>query len=134
MDAEEENKAVRVLQLLTHKPLTYAANVGEGDLVDSGQSNSQVQALKQKALEENCEVVVVSAQVKYRVFSMKQKCSKPKRKYKTWSQICLRRVSITLPRDLQSHALPTELQRQMLRWNFLAAIFMAVPVFVPHQI
>ncbi len=54
---------MRVLQLLTMKPLTYAANVGEGDLMDSGQSNTQVQALKKKALEENCEVVVVSAQV-----------------------------------------------------------------------
>ena len=61
---EEENKAVRVLQLLTQKPLTYAANVGEGDLTDDGESNSQVQALKKKALEENCEVVVVSAQVR----------------------------------------------------------------------
>ena len=55
---------MRVLQLLTQKPLTYAANVGEGDLTDDGESNSQVQALKKKALEENCEVVVVSAQVR----------------------------------------------------------------------
>jgi len=54
---------VRNLQLLTHKPLTYAANVGEGDLADKGQSNPQVKALQQKAKEENCEVVVVSAQV-----------------------------------------------------------------------
>lgn len=60
---EEEEKAVRILQLLTKKPLTYAANVGEIDLGDKGQSNSQVAALRQKAEEENCEVVVVSAQV-----------------------------------------------------------------------
>lgn len=61
--AEDEEKAVRILQLLTRKPLTYAANVGEGDLMDGGQNNSQVQALQKKAKEENCEVVVVSAQV-----------------------------------------------------------------------
>ena len=54
---------MKVLQLLTRKPLTYAANVGEGDLMDRGQSNAQVQALQKKAVEENCEVVVVSAQV-----------------------------------------------------------------------
>jgi len=40
--ADEENNVVRNLQLLTHKPLTYAANVGEGDLADRGQSNPQV--------------------------------------------------------------------------------------------
>lgn len=60
---DEENSVVRNLQLLTHKPLTYAANVGEADLADQGQSNPQVQALQQKAKEEKCEVVVVSAQV-----------------------------------------------------------------------
>lgn len=31
---------------------------------------------------------------------------------------CLRRVSITLPRDLQSHALPTELQRRTVQVQF----------------
>ena len=31
--------------------------------MDRGQSNAQVQALQKKAVEENCEVVVVSAQV-----------------------------------------------------------------------
>ena len=79
MHAEEENKAVKVLQLLTHKPLTYAANVGEGDLMDDGKSNSQVQALMQKAREENCEVVVVSAQVRYRQYK-KAPSVEPKRK------------------------------------------------------
>ena len=38
--------------------------MGEADLADKGQSNSQVGALRKKALEENCEVVVVSAQVR----------------------------------------------------------------------
>lgn len=59
----EEALAVKGLQLLTRKPLTYAANVSEADLADGGQSNAQVTALQQKAKEENCEVVVVSAQV-----------------------------------------------------------------------
>ena len=60
----EEEAAVRGLQLLTMKPLTYAANVGEADLCDAADGNAQVTALRRKAAEENCEVVVVSAQVR----------------------------------------------------------------------
>lgn len=59
----EEALAVKGLQLLTRKPLTYAANVSESDLADGGASNAQVTALQKKAKEESCEVVVVSAQV-----------------------------------------------------------------------
>ena len=61
--SSEEAAAVRGLQLLTMKPLTYAANVGEADLSDAGAGNAQVTALRRKATEEKCEVVVVSAQV-----------------------------------------------------------------------
>ena len=66
--SEEEAAAVRGLQLLTMKPLTYAANVGEADLSDGGAGNVQVTALRRKAAEENCEVVVVSAQVRLRAW------------------------------------------------------------------
>ena len=43
--------------------MIYAANVAEGDMADRGASSSFVQALKVKAEEDNCEVVVISAQV-----------------------------------------------------------------------
>ncbi|KAL6778901.1 hypothetical protein ACKKBF_B04125 [Auxenochlorella protothecoides x Auxenochlorella symbiontica] len=59
----EEAELVRGLCLLTMKPLTYAANVGEADLADKGASNPHVQALQAKAAEEGCGVVLVSAQV-----------------------------------------------------------------------
>ncbi len=42
--------------------ITYAANVAEGDLADSGASNKHVAALRGKAAEEGCDVIVVSAQ------------------------------------------------------------------------
>ena len=61
---EDEAVAVRGLQLLTMKPLTYAANVGEDDLADQGASNHHVRALREKAAAEGCDVVVVSAQVR----------------------------------------------------------------------
>ena len=61
---EDEALLVRGLQLLTMKPMIYAANVAEADLADAGAGNAYVQALKQKAAEENCEVIIVSAQAR----------------------------------------------------------------------
>lgn len=63
---EEEMSLVRTLQLLTLKPQVYAANVGEADLADGGACNPYVAALKEKAAEENCDVIIVSAQVRLR--------------------------------------------------------------------
>ena len=60
--------AVKGLCLLTMKPMIYAANVAEEDLADHGATNSHVQALRAKAAGENCDVVVVSAQVRWRLF------------------------------------------------------------------
>ncbi|GAB4814047.1 hypothetical protein N2152v2_001093 [Parachlorella kessleri] len=61
--SEEEAELVRGLCLLTMKPMIYAANVAEEDLADQGATNSYVQALREKAAGESCDVVVVSAQV-----------------------------------------------------------------------
>lgn len=60
---EEEQELVKVLCLLTAKPMIYAANVSEDDLGTQGADNVHVQALKNKAAEENSDVVVISAQV-----------------------------------------------------------------------
>lgn len=61
---EDEALLVRGLQLLTMKPMIYAANVAEADLADQGAGNAYVRALKHKASEENCEVIIVSAQAR----------------------------------------------------------------------
>lgn len=60
---EEEQDLVKVLCLLTAKPMIYAANVSEDDLGTQGADNVHVQALKKKAAEEDSDVVVISAQV-----------------------------------------------------------------------
>ena len=60
---EEEDELVRGLQLLTAKPMIYAANVCEEDLAGGAQENKHVAALRTKAAEEGSDVVVVSAQV-----------------------------------------------------------------------
>ena len=60
---EDEEPLVKVLCLLTKKPMIYAANVSEEDLASQGADNVHVQALKKKAEEEGSDVVVISAQV-----------------------------------------------------------------------
>ena len=62
--SDDETALVKSLYLLTMKPMIYAANVAEGDMADRGASSQYVQALRVKADEDNCEVVVISAQVR----------------------------------------------------------------------
>jgi len=61
---DDERALVKGLQLLTMKPMIYAANVSEGDLADQGAGNHHVKALREKAAQEDCEVIIVSAQVR----------------------------------------------------------------------
>ncbi|MEY2976125.1 MAG: redox-regulated ATPase YchF [Prochlorotrichaceae cyanobacterium] len=57
---EEEDVFVKPLELLTRKPLIYAANVTEEELATG---NDLVEAVRGVAAQENAQVVVVSAQV-----------------------------------------------------------------------
>ncbi len=57
---EEEAESVKVLGLLTSKPVIYAANVSEDDLATG---NAWVEQVRQVAATDNAQVVVVSAQV-----------------------------------------------------------------------
>jgi ribosome-binding ATPase len=57
---EEEAEAVKVLGLLTAKPVIYAANVAEDDLATG---NKWVEQVRQIAATDKAQVVVVSAQV-----------------------------------------------------------------------
>jgi GTP-binding protein YchF len=57
---EEETEAVKVLGLLTAKPVIYAANVAEDDLATG---NEWVEQVRQIAATDKAQVVVVSAQV-----------------------------------------------------------------------
>jgi len=59
---EDESEFLRDLPLLTRKPVLYVANVNESGLQDAN-DNPYVQQVTNRALEENAEVVCVSAQV-----------------------------------------------------------------------
>ena len=58
---------VNSLNLLTCKPVIFAANVGEEDLADDGASNPHVAAVRKYAAENNCEVFVISAQIEQEI-------------------------------------------------------------------
>jgi hypothetical protein len=60
--AEDEVAAVQGLQLLTSKPMIYAANVAETDLADGGASNKHVATVRAVAEAAGSTLVVVSAQ------------------------------------------------------------------------
>ena len=49
--------------LLTWKPVIYAANVSEDDLADDGESNAHVQAVRKYAAEQKSEVFVICAEI-----------------------------------------------------------------------
>lgn len=56
----EEIESISVLQLLTLKPIVYAANVSEADLASGNKYVDEVRAI---AKVENAEVIIISAQV-----------------------------------------------------------------------
>lgn len=60
---EEEEAWFASYNLLTAKPVIYAANVGEEDLANDGADNPHVQAVRAFAAEHGSEVFVISAQI-----------------------------------------------------------------------
>ncbi len=67
--AENEDEAAWLSEyhLLTAKPVIFAANVSEDDLPDDGASNVGVQAVRDYAQREECEVFVVCAQIEQEI-------------------------------------------------------------------
>ena len=64
---EDELELLRSYNLLTYKPVIYAANVAEGDLTDDGVSNSHVEAVRHFAAGEDSEVFVICAQIEQEI-------------------------------------------------------------------
>ena len=64
---EDEQAWLESYNLLTYKPVIFAANVTEDDLADDGASNEGVQAVREYAKREGCEVFVVCAQIEQEI-------------------------------------------------------------------
>ena len=60
---EDEDVWLATYNLLTAKPVIYAANVAEDDIADDGANNQYVQAVREYAAKQNSEVFVICAQI-----------------------------------------------------------------------
>ena len=67
LEDEEEENWFKAYNLLTAKPVIYAANVAEDDLEDDGENNAFVKEVRKNAAEENCEVFVICAQIEQEI-------------------------------------------------------------------
>ena len=63
LENEDEEGWMTTYNLLTWKPVIYAANVAEDDLADDGASNEHVQAVRKYAAEQNSEIFVICAEI-----------------------------------------------------------------------
>ena len=64
---EDEQQWLESYNLLTYKPVIFAANVAEDDLADDGASNAGVKAVREYAKREDCEVFVVCAEIEQEI-------------------------------------------------------------------
>ena len=68
-ETEDEDELALLISynLLTYKPVIFAANVSEDDLPDDGASNEGVRAVREYAGQEDCRVFVVCAQIEQEI-------------------------------------------------------------------
>ena len=64
---EDEEAWMASYNLLTAKPVIYAANVSEEDLSDDGASNHYVEAVRNYAAQQNSEIFVICAQIEQEI-------------------------------------------------------------------
>ncbi len=64
---EDEEGFFASYNLLTAKPVIYAANVSEDDLADDGASNPFVEEVRKFAAEQNSEIFVICAQIEQEI-------------------------------------------------------------------
>ena len=69
LEAEDEDELtlLKEYNLLTYKPVIYAANVAEDDLADDGSSNAFVSEVRKFAESEKSEVFVICAQIEQEI-------------------------------------------------------------------
>ncbi|HKM22032.1 MAG TPA: redox-regulated ATPase YchF [Lachnospiraceae bacterium] len=64
---EDEAELIPTYNLLTDKPVIFAANVAEDDLADDGASNAHVKSVRDFAAANDCEVFVICAQIEQEI-------------------------------------------------------------------
>ncbi len=64
---DEEKELLESFNLLTYKPVIYAANVSEDDLADNAENNDNVKAVRDYAKKEGSEIFVICAQIEQEI-------------------------------------------------------------------
>lgn len=72
VEDEDEKTWFSEYNLLTGKPVIFAANVAEDDLADEGAGNAHVQAVKELAKEQNSGVFVICAQIEQEIAELEE--------------------------------------------------------------
>ena len=72
VEDEDELAWIASYNLLTYKPVIYAANVSEDDLADDGASNAYVQQVREYAAGEGSEVFVICAQIEEEISQLEE--------------------------------------------------------------
>lgn len=67
LEDDEEKEIFGSLNLLTSKPVIFAANVAEDELAEDGDNNSGVKAVREFAKETDSEVFVICAQIEQEI-------------------------------------------------------------------
>ena len=67
---EDEAEIVKEISLLTIKPVLYAANVAESDFENGIENNEFIKQVQKIALEENAEVLPISAQIEEEISTL----------------------------------------------------------------
>ncbi|NFN27540.1 redox-regulated ATPase YchF [Clostridium botulinum] len=69
---DEEQAFVKGLFLITSKPVLYACNISEDDVMEGNLENKYVKTVKEYAESENSEVIVVSAKIEEEVSGLEE--------------------------------------------------------------
>ena len=69
---EDEKELIMSFNLLTYKPVIFAANVMEDHLADDGESNEYVKAVREYAKAEECEVFVICAKIEQEISELEE--------------------------------------------------------------
>lgn len=72
VEGEDDREFIASLNLLTYKPVIFAANVDEDDLADDGASNGYVSKVRQFAGENDSEVFVICAQIEQEIAELEE--------------------------------------------------------------
>ena len=69
---DDEETFIHTLNLLTAKPVIFAANVSEDDVADDGASNPYVQQVREFAAKQGSEVFVICAQIEEEISELEE--------------------------------------------------------------